>query len=101
MGRRLQLQEILEQVLGSRNVYFQPPNNLTMQYPAIVYHYDNEWAIHGSNKRYAHKDRYKVTHIDRNPDSPIKEQILNLPLSSLGPRFVQDNLNHTVFTIYY
>ena len=37
MRTRLDLQKLLEKTLGSRNVYFQPPPNVQMEYPAIVY----------------------------------------------------------------
>jgi len=33
MGTRLELQNLLENILGSRNVYFQPPENLKLNYP--------------------------------------------------------------------
>ena len=34
---RLELQDLLETVLGSQYVYFQPPATLRMRYPCIVY----------------------------------------------------------------
>ena len=37
MGSRLELQSKLEELLGSRNVYYQPPESLKMKYPAIRY----------------------------------------------------------------
>ena len=37
MDKRQTLQSELEAILGSRNVYYQPPANLKMQYPAIRY----------------------------------------------------------------
>lgn len=37
MGSRLELQSELEKILGSRNVYFQPPASVKIKYPAIVY----------------------------------------------------------------
>jgi len=41
MAPRLELQEVLESLLGSRNVYFQPPLNLKMNYPCIIYKRDD------------------------------------------------------------
>ena len=38
---REELHELLVSVLGSRNVYFQPPESIRMQYPAIVYARNN------------------------------------------------------------
>ena len=37
MDRRLQLHEELCSVLGSRNVYFQPPETIKLTYPCIIY----------------------------------------------------------------
>ena len=37
MPSRLNLQTTLETILGSRNVYFQPPESVKLKYPAIVY----------------------------------------------------------------
>ena len=37
MGTRLELQNKLEELLGSRHVYFQPPESVKMEYPAIKY----------------------------------------------------------------
>ena len=41
MDSRPNLQTMLEQILGSRNVYFQPPESLKLNYPAIVYKRSN------------------------------------------------------------
>ena len=37
VDRRNDLQKLLVEVLGSKNVYFQPPESVKMKYPAIVY----------------------------------------------------------------
>ena len=39
-NRRLELHELLCGLLGSRHVYFQPPESVKMRYPAIVYNLD-------------------------------------------------------------
>lgn len=101
MGRRLQLQTELEELLGSRNVYFQPPPNIRMNYPAIVYEMDNRWDTHASNRPYVHKKRYQVTSIDNTPDSLTPDKIAELPLSSFSRNFVTENLHHVVFNLYY
>ena len=35
--KRTDLHEILKEILGSDNVYFQPPESYKMEYPCIVY----------------------------------------------------------------
>ena len=36
-SRRLKLHERLVEILGTDHVYFQPPENFKLEYPAIVY----------------------------------------------------------------
>ena len=40
MDSRLKLQELLEKLLESKNVYYQPPESKKMEYPAIKYSVD-------------------------------------------------------------
>ena len=101
MDKRLQLQTLLETLLGSRNVYFQPPSNIQMKFPAIIYERDNSWVEHASNLPYAHQKRYQVTVVDPNPDSLLPDKVEKLPLCSFNRHFVVDNLNHNVFSIYF
>lgn len=101
MAPRLNLQTILEQVLGSRNVYFQPPENLKMSYPAIVYHLNYEWVRHADDMGYFRKKRYQLTVIDRNPDSPIPDRVGSLPLCSFDRWYALNGLNHFVYNLYF
>lgn len=100
-ARRLQLQYFLESILGSDNVYFQPPPNLGMQYPCIVYERDNAETIFADNSPYHNTKRYQVTVIDQNPDSPTPDKIAGLSLCSFERHFTADNLNHDVFNLYF
>lgn len=100
-GQRLQLQTLLEELLGSENVYFQPPASLQINYPCIVYARDNESVEFAGNLPYIHTKRYQVTAIDRNPDSIIPNKIASLPLINLSRIFTADNLHHYVFNLYF
>lgn len=99
--KRLDLQTLLEGVLGSGNVYFQPPANVQIQYPCIVYAHDNAKTEFASNHPYSRTKRYQVTVIDSNPDSLIPDDIAQQPLSDLNRVFTADNLHHYVFTLYF
>lgn len=101
MERRPKLQTILEDLLGSRNVYFQPPANVSMNYPCIVYSRDNLDMEYANNKAYAKTVRYQVTVIDRDPDSMIPDRVSDLPLTAYSRAFKVDGLNHDIFTIYF
>ena len=101
MAERLQLQNLLEDILGSPNVYFQPPLNVQMIYPCFVYHLDDYDTKFAGNMTYRLVKRYRVTYIDKNPDSEIPEIVANLPLVSFNRFFVADKLNHFVFNLYF
>jgi hypothetical protein len=99
MGSRLQLQSLLEEI--TEHVYFQPPVNIQMQYPCIRYVRDDSKLEHAGNKLYKHTKRYQVTVIDRNPDSELPDQVIELPFCSFDRYFAAENLNHYVFTLFF
>ena len=100
MVNRLYLQTIFEEILGSRNVYFQPPASVQMKYPAIVYSLKDLDVRRANDELYTFKTAYEVTLIDKNPESGFVEKIIKLPYCSFDRSYVADNLNHFVFTIY-
>ena len=101
MGTRLELQTMLETLLGSRNVYYQPPATVKMSYPAIVYSRSNIGNIHANDGVYLQNKVYRLTVIDKNPDSPIVETVSKLPLCTFQQHYTADNLNHDVFLLYF
>lgn len=101
MVRRQELQSKLEELLGSRNVYYQPPASVQMTYPAIMYSKADLDSKLANNKKYLNKTRYTITVIDYTPDNSVIEKILELPYSSYDRYYVSDNLNHDVITLYY
>lgn len=101
MGTRVELQSLLEEVLGSRNVYFQPPSDIHMKYPAIVYARSRIANDHANDDVYRQSLSYELTVIDANPDSEIVTKVSKLPMCRHDRHFTSDNLNHDVFTIYY
>lgn len=98
---RLDLHKELERALGSKNVYFQPPTSVKMQYDAIVYRISNPHILHANNKLYAKKQGYTVTLITKSPDNEAYDKILSLPNCRFDRFYTADRLNHYVFTIYY
>ena len=101
MATRQELQSKLEELLGSRNVYFQPPASKDMQYPAIKFKKVKIDSKHANNKKYLNKTRYEIIVIDRLPDNPVIDKILALPYSTYDRGYPADNLNHDVITLYY
>ena len=101
MAKRLDLQQLLVTLLGSKFVYFQPPENIVMNYPCIVYKRVALNTMYADNNPYHNRKRYELTYIDRNPDSDITDKLALLPLCSYDRFFVSDNLNHEVFNIFF
>lgn len=101
LERRLELHSMLVALLGSSNVYYQPPSNIQMKYPAIVYERARIDNMFANNNPYNQSLGYTVTVIDKNPDSEIVKKLSLLPLCRFDRHFVSDNLNHDVFTLYY
>lgn len=101
MASRLQLQTELEELLGSKNVYYQPPASVRMKYPAIVYSRENIENEHADDNVYMQKHFYQVIVIDEDPDSEIVSKVSKLPACRFDRHYAADNLNHDVFTLYY
>lgn len=101
MGLRTDLQVLLENLLGSGNVYFQAPSNLQMSYPCIIYTRDSANTKYADNASYSFIKRYMVTVIDKNPDSQIPDMLAALPMCSFSRHYTAENLNHDVFTLYF
>lgn len=99
MNSRIEFQKLLETI--TPNVYFQPPSNISIKYPAIVYNRKKISKLSASNSTYKVNNSYDVTVIDRNPDSSIADKVLNLNYCEFDRQFVSNGLNHTSFTIYY
>lgn len=101
MVRRLKLHEILCDILGSRNVYYQPPASVQMKYPAIKYSRSDIQNTFASNKVYKQSNVYEVIVIDEDPDSEIVKKVSTLPMCKFNRHYEADRLNHDVFTLHY
>lgn len=101
MSKRLALHAKLVEILGSNNVYFQPPSTIRMNYPAIVYSLSPIRNSFANDSVYSQTDIYEITVIDKNPDSEIFRKVSQLPKCKNDRNFPADNLNHYVFTIHY
>lgn len=98
---RLKLQNKLEDILGSRNVYFQPPESLKMQYPAIRYKLKSIKSLKANDSNYLFNECYEIIFISPRKDDNMAYEILNsLNYISMDRFYVSDNLNHYVFTLY-
>lgn len=101
MERRLKLQSILEELLESKSVYYQPPESIKIEYPAIRYSTSDISSRHADNGKYSNFTRYEIIVICDEPDHEVIQKILGLPLSSYDRHYVSDNLNHDIITLYF
>ena len=102
MASRLKLQQELEQVLGSRNVYFQPPETVKMKYDAIVYDFSTISIRSADNKSYLKQKGYDLTVISPNADNDLVDRLLDHFLYiRFNRRYIADNLYHDSLTLYF
>lgn len=101
MSNRLKLQSELEKLLGNRHVYYQPPESLKIEYPAIVYSKDDINSRYADNTGYRFLTRYTITVIDKKPDNTVIDKLLSIPYCSFDRHYISDNLNHDTLTLYY
>lgn len=98
--RRVKVSQMLHSVLGSNNVYFDPPESIKMKYPAIVYKRAKTNTISAGNNKYLFNDRYDVTFIRKDADNDIVDAILALPYCEHMTSFKASDLYHDAFTLY-
>lgn len=98
---RLELQDLLEEILGSDHVYFQPPETIQMEYPCIVYRLEDVDKRHADNIPYMIDKQYQLIVIDWNPDSEIPDRLLQIPYSRSGTHYTASNLHHWTAIVYW
>lgn len=99
---RLTLQTKLEEFLGSRNVYFQPPATTKLKYPCILYDRSRIEQVYADNKTYLKHKQYTVTIIHQNADSDLPDKILDeFEFIAFDRSYTAENLYHDVFTLIW
>lgn len=101
LDRRMELHQILCDLLGTAYVYFQPPESIKLHYPCILYERMTGDSQYADNKAYMFRICYRVTYIDKDPDNEVLTKLSNLPLCRMDRSYKGDNLNHDVFILYY
>lgn len=98
-----QLQEVLQEIMGpNHKVYYQPPENLKLSYPCIVYENSNALSTFADNKPYVKTKRYAVTLMCKTADNDYyKDQLLDLPMCTFDREFKNDGIVHSVFNLYF
>lgn len=103
MRSRLDLHDKLVSILGSNHVYFQPPEDIRLKYPCIVYERVSMDIRPADDMKYSNLMRYDIKYITKEPDTNdfIVNFINAFSYCSYDRHYVYDNLNHEVFTLFY
>ena len=101
MGTRVELQSKLEELLGSKEVYYNRPEDRLMKYPAIVYSETKPRTTHAGNSIYKIDSQYELTVISNRPDTPVLDKLIQFPYCAMDRSYKADNLYHNTFTLYY
>ena len=98
-----ELQAALQELMGeSVKVYFQPPENFKLSYPCVVFDRTTALMNYADNKPYQVTKRYTVTLISKTADNEeLLDKLLKFPMATYDRQFINDNLVHDVFSIYF
>jgi len=101
MGSRLLLQGLLEDMIGNQNVYYNPPSNIQMEWPAIKFEPSKIDTLRANNALYKRTICYSVTVVGKLPNDSIVEKLLSLPMCSFDRHYTSDGLIHDVLRLYF
>lgn len=100
MANRLDLQDLLENLLGSPNVYFDPPETIKMKYPGIRYKLSECKSLYANDAFYHAQPGYEVILIDKDSDSKYVNKLLLVQYSRFVRYYTANGLHHWVFNLY-
>jgi hypothetical protein len=100
MPSRLELHAELIKFLP--NAYFQPPANIRMTYPCIVYNKTGKSRDFANDGVYRRQQEYQLMVIEHDPDSSVADSIEDsLQYCVISQNYTVDNLHHTTLNLYY
>lgn len=85
----------------AKNCYYEPPSNIKIKYPCIIYHLSNDQNRFADNIIHKRYKRYTVTIIDTNPDSKIPDKLQEIPYCSLDRVFSSSGLTNFIYNLFY
>lgn len=101
MKRKSELSQLLHTLPLEGEIHFQPPENIKLKYPCIIYKFDRYKDFYAGDGRHIVREAYTVTHIYKDPTQNLREAIrLLFTYADFDRVFVNDNLYHDVYTIY-
>ena len=101
MGQRLNLSNLLRNLLGSNNVYYEPPSDFKMKFPCIVYERAKLEPDYADNLPYKIDKVYYVTCIYDDPDSDLPLKLAQLPMCVQQRHYQSDNKHYDQYRLVY
>lgn len=98
---RVELHHKLVSMLGSNNVYFDPPENFKLQYPCIVYYLEGLADSSADNQVYRRMRRYSLTYITPIAEDPFAEELADIRYCTLNRPYTVSDLYHWAYTLFY
>lgn len=100
--RQWKLNDILVKLMGNDHVYFQPSEDIKIEYPCIVYDTQTPAIRRADNHVYTHMDCYQLTIITEDPYDILLWKVVNeFEYATPGARYIGDGLYHYPITIYF
>lgn len=101
MTRRQQLHTELK-ALGLTNVYFQPPENVKLIFPCLIYKIARFRPEYADDRPYAMSKRYNLLYITKDPDDLMPDTLAEaFPTIIHNTSYVNDTMYHHSFDLYY
>lgn len=102
MATRQKLHEELKEILGSDHVYHNPPENIKMKYPCIVYFEDPTEVWHADNAAYVKPHAWDLTYISSDTNMVMVDVIMDhFRYANHTAHYRADGLVHDTFKIYF
>lgn len=99
--KRLKLDKVLRDTLGSAHVYFQPPESVRMEYPCIVYNLAKIPAQFADDKAYLLNPKYVIRYVTHKPDDEMRFTLVNVLGVPMIQAYAKDGLYHYIYELYY
>lgn len=80
------------------HLYFQPPEDVKLVYPCILYRLRTMTNDYADDRPYRNVIAYDITYITRSPVSKVPTELAKLPGFGFDRYYVSDNLHHYAYT---
>ena len=100
MSKRLELDAELKAFTD--NLYYQPPSNIKLKYPCIIYNKNGIRTTYADDQIYKRHQQWQLMVIGTHPDDETAEQIMeHFEYCSINQYYTVDNLRHVTLTLFY